>query len=58
MARDQRVSDDDLLGKKRRVRVKGIVMLMVVADSCSCNGTESAAAGGEYPDEIDFTTKA
>ena len=34
-------------------------MLMVfVADSCSCNGTESAAAGGEYPDEIDFTTKA
>ena len=35
-----------------------MVMLTVKkTDSCSCNGTESAA-GGEYPDEIDFTTKA
>lgn len=33
------------------------LLTLRLIDSCSCNGTESGAAG-DYPHETDFTTKA
>lgn len=33
------------------------LLTLLPVDSCSCNGTE-AGAGGDYPHETDFTTKA